>query len=114
MLRLAFGTVGSGLVFFIVTNFVVWLGASQGVSNHSGAATFEEPTTHYSHPLIRYSRDLKGLGACYAMAVPFYRNTLLGDLVFTSAFFGAAFASIRLANVGKSIHGRVSTNATQL
>jgi hypothetical protein len=48
------------------------------------------------------------------MAVPFYRNTLLGDLVFTSAFFGAAFASIRLANVGKSIHGRVSTNATQL
>lgn len=114
MLRLAFGTVGSGLVFFIVTNFVVWLGASQGVSNHSGASIFEEPTTHYSHPLIRYSRDLKGLGACYAMAVPFYRNTLLGDLVFTSAFFGMAFASIRFANAGRRLHAPVSTNATQL
>ena len=31
MLRLAFGTVGSGLVFFIVTNFVVWLGARRAL-----------------------------------------------------------------------------------
>jgi hypothetical protein len=114
ILRLAFGTVGSGLVFFVITNFVVWLGASQGVSAPAGTAVLEEPTTRYSHPLIRYSRDLKGLGACYAMALPFYRNTLLGDLVFTSAFFGMAFASIRLVNAGRRLHAPVSTNANQL
>lgn len=90
------GTFGSGLFFFLATNFMVWLGASATPAPTAGITMWEEPTTKYAHPLIRYSRDIGGLGACYAMALPFYRNTLLGDVVFTSLFFGLALASQRL------------------
>jgi len=74
----------------------VWLGASATPAPSTGITMWEEPTAKYAHPLIRYSRDIGGLGACYAMALPFYRNTLLGDAIFTSLFFGMAFASQRL------------------
>ena len=56
---------------------------------------WEEPTTRYAHPLIRYSRDLGGLASCYAMALPFYRNTLLGDALFTALLFWLAYATER-------------------
>lgn len=46
--------------FFIITNFGVWLGPW-------------------------YSHDLLGLQKCFTLALPFYRNTLLGDISFTLA-----------------------------
>lgn len=49
--------------FFIITNFGVWLTQSL------------------------YSKDPAGLAACYAAAIPFYRNTMLGDLFFTAVLF---------------------------
>jgi len=54
----------SSVVFFIVSNFGVWL---QG---------------HL------YPRTLEGLAACYIAAVPFFRNTLAGNAVFTLVLFG--------------------------
>jgi len=51
------------LQFFLVTNFLVWYGG-----------------TTYPHTAA-------GLAECYALAVPFYRGTLTGDLLFTAAFF---------------------------
>lgn len=54
----------SSSAFFLITNFGVWLTQSL------------------------YSKDMAGLAACYAAAIPFYRNTLLGDLFFTAALFG--------------------------
>lgn len=56
--------VGSSLLFFLITNFGVWL---QG-------------------PL--YSHDLAGLIECYVAAIPFYRNSLMGDLLFSALLFG--------------------------
>jgi hypothetical protein len=56
---------GGGLVFFLASNFVVWLGGTM------------------------YPYSLAGLVDCYAAAIPFYRNTLVGDLGFGTAFFGA-------------------------
>lgn len=94
-LVLAAGTIGSGLFFFLTTNFVVWLGASGMPAPEAGLTMWEEPTTRYAYPLIRYSRDLGGLASCYAIALPFYRNTLLGDALFTVLFFGLAFAAER-------------------
>lgn len=35
-----------------------------------------------------YSRNLAGLGECYIMALPFFRNTLAGDLFYSSVIFG--------------------------
>lgn len=53
----------SSVLFFVVTNFGVW---------QAGGL---------------YPHTLAGLGQCYVMAVPFFRNTLLGDLVFSTGFF---------------------------
>ena len=106
VLMLAGGTIGSGLFFFLATNFVVWLGASSVPAPEASLTMWEEPTTRYAYPLIRYSRDLGGLASCYAMALPFYRNTLLGDALFTALFFGLAFAAER-SRVAKPVDSPV-------
>lgn len=64
--RLALGTLVGSLVFFVVTNFGVWLSGWYGYT-------------------------AEGLSACYVAAIPFYRNQLLGDLFFTAALFGADY-----------------------
>jgi hypothetical protein len=54
----------SSLQFFIITNFAVW-------------------TTG-----LLYPKTITGLLDCYIMALPFFRNSLTGDLVYTFLFFG--------------------------
>ncbi len=66
-----------GAPFFVLSNFAVWLGG-----------------TYYPHTRA-------GLGQCYALAIPFYRNTLAGDLLFTLAFFGLYAVIERAAELGK-------------
>jgi hypothetical protein len=61
----------SGLVFFVVSNFGVWLG------------------TLYPH-------SAAGLADCYVAALPFYRNQIAGDLVFTGALFGLHALALNL------------------
>ena len=51
-------------LFFIITNFGVWLAGWYGYS--SG-----------------------GLATCYAAAVPFFGNTIIGDLTYCAILFGA-------------------------
>lgn len=36
-----------------------------------------------------YAKTFSGIIQCYLMALPFFRNTLLGDLFYTSVFFGS-------------------------
>jgi hypothetical protein len=38
-------------------------------------------------PHSLYSHTLGGLFTCYVAAIPFFRNTLLADLLFTAVFF---------------------------
>ena len=54
----------SSVLFFLITNFGVW---AQGA----------------------YARDITGLWESYVMGIPFFRNTLAGDLFYTGAFFGS-------------------------
>ena len=63
-LAIGAATLAGSVVFFIVSNFGAWV-------------SFD-----------LYSHDLEGLLACYMAAVPFFRNTLLGDAVFSVALFG--------------------------
>jgi hypothetical protein len=35
-----------------------------------------------------YPRTLAGLMACYTAAIPFFRNSLIGDMAFTATLFG--------------------------
>ena len=57
-------TIISSLLFFIVTNFGVWISGTM------------------------YSLDLQGLIACYVMALPFYKGTLLGFITYAAFLFG--------------------------
>jgi len=59
------GTLLSSLIFFIVSNFAVWL------------------SPHFMYPLTP-----DGLMRCYVMALPFFRNSLIGDVLYTVIFFG--------------------------
>ena len=60
-----FGAAIAGSVqFFVVTNLGVWLVGGL------------------------YPHTAEGLRQCFAAAVPFFRNALAGDLVFTGALFG--------------------------
>jgi hypothetical protein len=62
--RLATATLASSLAFFALSNFGMW------------ACGY-------------YPRTLAGLGACYAAGLPFLRNTLASDALFTAALFGS-------------------------
>lgn len=59
-------TLGASVLFFIVSNFGVWASGYYGFS-------------------------FSGLTACYAAAIPFFKNTLLGDLTGSTVLFGAYF-----------------------
>jgi len=61
--NVVFGSLISSVIFFITTNFMVY--ASSGIYNHT----------------------LTGLIECYTLAIPFFRNTILGDLFYTGVFF---------------------------
>lgn len=56
----------SSVLFFVVTNFGVW---------------FFWPGT--------YERSIAGLWHCYVAAIPFFRYTLAGDLIFAVVLFGS-------------------------
>jgi len=65
--KVMIGSVSASLIFFLVSNFGVWM---QG---------------------LLYPKTLSGLAACYTMAIPFYQATFLSDLVFTGIFFTAMY-----------------------
>ena len=70
------GALGSGIIFFLVSNFMVWM-----------------------HPLyINLSGTSSSLLACYIDGLSFYRgvnpflNTLISNLFYSSVLFGAYYA----------------------
>lgn len=65
--KIALGSVSASLIFFIVSNFGVWM---------QGAL---------------YPKTFSGLVSCYTMAIPFYRATFVSDMIFTFVFFGAMY-----------------------
>lgn len=87
------------VLFFLITNFGVWLGSSVPVSQMAGQAYATKPDTQYSFPLIYYAQSFDGLMMCYVLALPFnnpvappfgfFGNLLIGDLFFTGLVFSA-------------------------
>ncbi len=64
-LRLLGAGLAASLIFFLVSNFGVWA---------SG---------------LIYPKTTAGLTACYTAGLPFFRNTLTGDLIYTfTVFYG--------------------------
>lgn len=64
--KIGTAALSASVIFFLVSNFGAWL--------------------EQAYP---YGYSLAGLLDCYAAAIPFYRGTLAGDLVFTAGLFGA-------------------------
>jgi hypothetical protein len=61
-------------VFFLISNFAVWLGGGL------------------------YPPTLGGLAACYIAAIPFYGNSLISAVLFSGILFGAYEYYLRRAN----------------
>ena len=53
------------LIFFLISNFGVWILGSPGLSN------------------VPYDKTLSGLIECYVFAIPFFPNTFLSTLIFS-------------------------------
>ncbi|MFA6307367.1 MAG: DUF6580 family putative transport protein [Patescibacteria group bacterium] len=64
ILNIASSVLASALLFFLLTNFAVW---------YFG--------TWYSH-------DLSGLLLCYNLAIPFFKSTLLSNIIYSTLLFG--------------------------
>lgn len=80
VLNIVFASLAGSVLFFVVTNFVVWAGVSHNL----------------------YPNNMTGLVECYIAAIPFFRNTLLGDLLYVSVLFGSfEFAKYRFPVLAK-------------
>jgi hypothetical protein len=77
-LTIAGAAIATSLLFFVVSDFGIWLAGDM------------------------YPRTFAGLVACYTAALPFLRNQMVGDLLYTAVLFGGfallerRFASFRL------------------
>ena len=56
---------GTGVGFFLTSNFAVWAFGN-----------------------IAYAKNLSGLILCYTRAIPFFRNGIISDVLFSVVFFG--------------------------
>lgn len=68
--RVGAAALASSVLFFVVTNFAVWLGSGM------------------------YPHSMAGLGDCFAAAVPFFQNSVAGELFYSAILFGG-FALIQ-------------------
>ena len=64
VLNIGGAAVAGSVLFFVVTNFGTWATSTL------------------------YPKTIAGLAACYVAAIPFFQNTLAGDLLFTAVLFG--------------------------
>ena len=51
----------NSILFFLISNFGVWI--------------------------LHYPKNIEGLIECYTLAIPFYRNSLLGDLFYSGVLY---------------------------
>jgi hypothetical protein len=75
--------IGSSLIFFLVTNFAVWATTSM------------------------YAHSLSGLAECYYMALPFFRNSLVSDVIYSGALFSLYGLATRAASSLSVRHSQI-------
>lgn len=82
--RLIAGSLIASVSFFLITNFGVWIG-----------------------PL--YPHTWGGLREDYLAAIPFFRNTVIGDLAYTFVLFGLYEMALRMSHAlagTRTVNGR--------
>jgi hypothetical protein len=78
--------ISSSLIFFILTNFGTWF-----------AGFFPTAAMPAMYPM-----NMGGLITCFEMGLPFYRNTLVSDLLFSGVLFGV-YALFQAFNQNKTL-----------
>lgn len=78
--NLLFSALGASVIFFLVSNFGVWFAGTM------------------------YPKDFGGLMACYTAGIPFFKNTVMGDLFYVAVLFGAFELSARRFPVLKKVN----------
>ncbi len=71
------------ILFFVISNFGCWL-----------------------DPIMKYDRSASGLLNCYVMAIPFFKYTILSDVIFTLLFVFTHRTALSL----KAEHSNVPTD----
>jgi hypothetical protein len=64
LVKVTGASLAGSIVFFLISNFATWVAYDM------------------------YPHTISGLATCYLMAIPFFRNTLIGDVAFALAMFG--------------------------
>jgi hypothetical protein len=75
LLRITGAALTSSMVFFLATNFAVWAFSPM------------------------YEKTWSGLVLCYTMAIPFFQNTVAGDLIWSGVIFGVYYALLSYSNL---------------
>jgi hypothetical protein len=75
---------GTGIGFFLVSNFAVWAVGSIG-----------------------YAHNFAGLMECYTKAIPFFRNGIISDVLFSAVFFG--IGALVAQTQGEAVEGKSAT-----
>lgn len=70
VVSISFAAVWSGVLFFIISNVGVWLSSSF------------------------YPKTLSGLSACFAAAIPFYKNDVFGNFLLNSIYGNLFYSSL--------------------
>jgi hypothetical protein len=65
-------TLAASVLFFVVTNFAVWLGGA-----------FHAPAL--------YPMNMTGIIECYVSAIPFFTNSIAGDVCYSALLFGGFY-----------------------
>jgi hypothetical protein len=82
--RVVSGSLLASTSFFAISNYAVWVGSGM------------------------YPHTLGGLTACYASAIPFYRNDLVSTLLVTGVAFGAEALVRRSRQATAASHGQIA------
>jgi hypothetical protein len=70
VIQIVAGSVAGATFYFVVSNFLVWIGGGLAINN------------------LPYAKTFDGLMTCYAAALPFYQGALMATLLFSGILFG--------------------------
>lgn len=69
--HILYGSLAGAIYFFLVSNFMVWIGGGLDINNQP------------------YARSFNGLILCFTEALPFFKWSLAATLLFNGVFFGS-------------------------
>jgi hypothetical protein len=73
LLHITTGSLAGAVYYFILSNFLVWVGGGLDINNQP------------------YVKSFEGLAACYIAALPFFKWSLLSTMLFGGVFFGSYY-----------------------